>query len=172
MSARLFKDGIKVRDGKYPDLEMRAIDLPDGYEWKLFLESDKPTITDIEKLERSEVDNDNSHPDYPHLKVIDIVYTKVKRSDDDIISMINSYENNANEQLIGHTDRLKSMYLYMSIVNRKLDGLTISTKMQKVLDKGDEKAIKIWKNDTKLKSKLKDLSDGKNPNVKTGWTNE
>lgn len=172
MKAILYKDGIEQRRAEYPDLEIKAIDLPSGYEWKLLIEGVKPNFTELERLERTEVDNNISNSDYPHLKQIDIVYTKVRKSDDVIIGMIENAENNANEQLINHIDRLKVMVLYMALVHRKLNGDTITPKMQVILDKGDVYATKLWQNDTNLSNKLQELANNQDPNINTGWTNE
>lgn len=176
MRAILYKNGIEERRGNYPDVEMKLINFnikgqpnPDDYEWKLLIKGVKPSITEIERLEYSEVDNDTSNVDYPHLKQIDIVYTKIRKSDAEIISLIENAENNANESLVKYVDRLKVMVLYMAIVHRKLNGDPINVKMQDILDKGDAYAVKLWDNDTNLKSKLTDLSNGLDININDGW---
>ena len=169
MKAILYNNGLEVRRANYPDLEMRLIDLPDGYEWKLLISGVKPSITEIERLVKSEVDNNTNNEDYPHLKQIDIVYTKVRKSDAEIITLLENAENNANESLVKFVDRLKVMVLYMAIVHRKASGLNITAKMQTILDKGDNYALKLWENDTNLQSKLTDLSNGLDININDGW---
>ena len=109
-------------------------DLEEGYEWKLLLEGEKPPYNvSLERLERAEVDNNNTHPIYSHLKVIDIVYSVVRKSNAEITRLIENAENNANELLISHTDRLKFMFLYIAVVHRKLNGDPINAKMQEIL---------------------------------------
>jgi len=169
MRAILYNNGVEVRRGNYPDLEIKLIPLPAGYEWKLIFEQPRPTLTPIQNLVREEQDNDNSHPDYPHLKMIEVVYTVVKKSDAEIIALLEAREDNANQSLMSHTDRLKIMVLYMAIVNRKVNGDPINAKMQAILDKVDARALKLWQNDTNLENKLNELSQGGNPNIDDGW---
>ena len=182
MKAILYKNGIeqrRVKDYQLIDINMGLVDFsikgqpnPDNWEWKLLVEGVKPTITNLERLQRSEVDNDTSNATYPIFKQIDIVYTKERKPDAEITSLIENAESNANEFLISYVDRLKVMVLYMAIVHRKVQGLNISAKMQAILDKGDTYALKLWQNDTNLKNKLQKLADGQDPDINTGWTNE
>lgn len=180
MKANLYKNGIVIRQNvDYPNLDMSLIDFsikgqpnPDNFEWKLLIEGVKPTITVLERLQRSEVDNNTSNATWPHLKQIDIVWTKVRKSDAEITVMIQDAENGANENLIDYIDRLKFMFLYTAIVHRKLEGDTINGKMQTILDRGDAKAVKLWQNDTNLKAKLQELANSQDPDINTGWTNE
>ena len=170
MKAILYKDGIEIRrvnDYAKVDVNMQLNpNLPANFEWKLLYENPKPSILEIERLVRTEEDYNSPHPDYPHLKRVDVIYTKERKSDAEIIEMIENAENNANEQLINNKDRLKVMVLYMAIVHRKLNGDPINAKMQSILDKGDAYAIKLWQNDTNLNNKLADLT---NVEIDTGW---
>lgn len=173
MKAILYKDGVEQRRDNYPDVEMRLIDLPSGYEWKLLIDDVKPNYNQhLERLVRTEVDNDVSNVDYPHLKQIDVVYNIVRKSDEEITKQLIQQEDNANQSLLDYSDRLKTMVLYMAILNRKIDGGNITQKMQNILDKVDAKAIKLWQNDTNLKAKLAELANGQDPDINNGWTNE
>ena len=51
------------------DLEMKVVELPNGYQWKLMLEMDKPSYdVNLERLICSETNTDDPHPDYPDFK--------------------------------------------------------------------------------------------------------
>ena len=173
MKAILFKDGTEVRrvsDYSKIDRRMRKkADLPAGYEWKLLVDGVRPTITSVENLVRAEVDNGTTNVDYPHLKQIDVEYSAVRKNDADIEELIEQAESNANESLIKNVDRLKTMVLYMAIVHRKLNGGNINAKMQIILDKGDDYALKLWRNDGNVESKKQELTNGQDPDIDTGW---
>jgi len=179
MRAILFKNGVEVRRGDYPDGEMKLIDFnikgqpnPDNYEWKLLVEGVRPVISSIQNLIRAEVDNDISNIDHPHLKQIDVVYSAIKKPDVEILSLIENAESEANESLIKNVDRLKTMMLYMALERRDRMGLNITNKMQAILDKGDEYALKLWQNDAELKKKIRQVIDGENVDINSDWANE
>lgn len=174
MKAILFKDGVEIRrvnDYLKVDTGMNLVNMPAGYEWKLLVEGVKPPVSEIENLSHTEVDNNTSNADYPHLKQIDVVYTVERKPDAELNQSIENAENNANEQLINYTDRLKVMMLYMAIVHRKLNGDTITAKMQAILDKGDNYALKLWQNDTELEAKLQQVVNGEDVDINSNWTN-
>ncbi len=175
MKAILYKNGIeerRVSDYLKIDTEMKANTLPIGFEWKLLVEGIKPIFNYLEHLQRSEVDNDTTNADYPNFKQIDVVWTKIRKSDAEITMLIEKAESKANESLVKYVDRLKVMVLYMALERRDRKGLTITAKMQTILDKGDAYAVKLWQNDTNLKTKLQELADGQDLDINTGWTNE
>lgn len=174
MKAIKYRNGIEEDRGEYPRMDMEPVKgLESGLEWKLIVEDTRPLFKiDLEKLERVETDNDNSHDVYTHLKVIDVTWNVVRKSDAEITKMIKDAENMANESLVKYTDRLKFMFLYMGIVNRKVDGDNINSKMQTLLDNLDAKLVKLWQNDTELQAKLQQLSDGQDPDIYNNWTDE
>jgi len=172
----LFKNGIEVKRGKaekiYPVKNMGVCESLDAdLEWKILVEGVKPTITEIERLVKTEEDNDTQHDTYTHLKQIDAIYTVERKDDGELEILIREAEKNANEQLIDTETRLKLTVLYVALERRERQGLNITPKMQEVLDKGDEYATKLWLNDTELKNKLQQVINNENVDINANWTN-
>lgn len=173
MKAILYKDGLEIKRGKYPRMDMDFIEgLEDGLEWKLIIEAEKPPITNLEKLEPIETVTNDPHDIHTHLKVVNVTWNVVRKSDEEIIQLIKQAKTIANSGVFGaeHTEEI--MLLALGALIKLARAETIPGKADVLLDKILNKAVKVWQNDTVIKNKLEQLANSEDVNINTDWTNE
>lgn len=99
-------------------------------------------------------------------------YSSIKRPIEEITSSIENEEQDALESLLPNTRRNKILLLGMTVLFRSIDGLSLNTKEQAIADEIVSLGVKVWKNDSTLRSKIKDLADGNEPDLSSGWEKE
>jgi hypothetical protein len=174
MRAILFKNGKEVRRGTYPRKDMALMpELKQGLEWKIIREGAIPSYDSrTHTILSNEINTNDSHPDYPHLSVFNINYTKKQKINSVIEEAYEKVEKDSNEQILKENKRLKFIVLGLGILIRKSNGITITAKEENILDKILTKATNVWHNDSLLKDKIENLRLGDLPDLDDGWNTD
>ena len=151
--------------GLDPDLEYYAhyypYDIPD-YDPRIF-------ILNITQGPGSGINE--YHPSYLNLKQWRFEYTTIKRTVDEQKIQVSNAEENANNLVFPHTKQLKYLALGIAVLNRKIDGITLTTKEETLLQRIHDKALKIWINDQNTIDKNALIDLDQEPNLDDGWEN-
>lgn len=92
-----------------------------------------------------------------------------KRSDAEIIENIKNAEDLANNNVFPTTKQLKYMALGIAVLNRKIDGATLTSKEENLLQIIHQKAVDIWQNDQNMRDKITQLNNQQEPDLDDGW---
>ncbi len=156
------------------DLEMKPVELPDGYQWKLLVHSVKPPYdSNLESLISSEENTDDPHPDYPDFKKVIQNYVVERKSDNEIIQAIESLKQSANGQLIktqGQVEELQYLTLYALI--RLQMGQSVPPSANAIRLKVEDIAQMIIENGVNAESLITEINNGESPDINTGWIYE
>lgn len=167
-----YRDGIKEVEMQYPRMDMGIIEnLDSGLEFKIIVKAELPIITDLERLERIETETNNAHPTYSHLKVVNITWNVIRKSDEEIQQRLEAAKSEANAGVFSG-DREELLILTLGALIKLSRNESIPQKATTLLDNVLQKAVKVWQNDTVIKSKLQQLANGEDININTDWTNE
>ncbi len=109
------------------------------------------------------------HPDYPNLKQFKRTYQTSKRPDVDIIAAIQNQENAANEEMVSFQTKTKLNTIAINALIKQNLKLVLTTKEQDVLTEISAYAAQMWKNDAEKEAKVKQVTDGLEPNIDEGW---
>lgn len=171
MKAILFRNGIEVRRGDYPRKDMGPVtNLEPGLEWKIIVADPIPSWDNrTHRLKEQELDTDNTHPIYTHLKIYRIQYIIIKRTDAEIKTNIERIERESNELIANQEKFQKFVILALGILIRKSNGISISLKEQNILDKVLAKAVNVWKNDDTVKTKFAAVDNNLDVNMDSNW---
>ena len=97
---------------------------------------------------------------YPTSRQWITTYTLIDRSILDKQISVDEAENDANYQVFPTSKQFKYMVLALAIIDRKASGLTITAAQQRILDKLQAKALKIWNNHITGLAKKAELEAG------------
>jgi hypothetical protein len=167
--------GEIIKHANYPRADMGVIEgLDPDLEWLLKYE---PFIrpeydSRIYILRQVEEVTATPHPQYAHLNQYKITHETEKRPSVDIEKEIQNAEQDANLTIIPHTKQLKLLALGVGVLFRALDGLTLTPKETAIKAAIIDKAVKLWKNDSNLRLKITQLTQGLEPNIDAGWEKE
>lgn len=174
--AILFFNGLEIRrvnDYSLIDTEMRKKDMPNGYEWKFIVETEKPIIVPtLEKIVKEEVPTETPHPEHPDFKEVLINYTAQRKSDNEIIQAIENLKQVANQSLInsgGQTEELQ--YLTMYALIRLAKGKSVPPQANILVLAVEDIAQGILANGLNAENLINQINLGGDPDINTGWTN-
>jgi hypothetical protein len=149
--------------GMDEDLELLAkytpYNIPD-YDSRLYL---------LEILEGPGSGSTEYHPIYTLLKQWRIEYGTVKRSVDEQKTSVSNAEELANSKVFPITKQLKYLTLGVSILNRKIDGITLTPTEEVILSRIHDKALCIWRNNSNASSMYTQIDENQEPNIDDGW---
>ena len=175
--AILFSNSSEIRRVKnytLIDLEMKVVDLPTGYQWKLMVEGVKPSYdANLERLICTETNTDDPHPDYPDFKAVVCNYVSERKSDNEIIQSIEALKQSANQILIevnGQSEELQYLTLYALI--RLQMGQSVPPAANAIRLKVEDIAQKIIANGVHAENLITQINNGQSPDINTGWIYE
>lgn len=167
--------GEVIKHDNYPNAEVTPVQgLDPDLKWLVkYIPYDKPSYDSrIFKLITTEEITTIAHPDYPDLDQYLITYNTQKRSNTEIQEYIENAENFANETLLPYDRRVKLLTLAVGLLIRKTNGITLTANEEVIQQKMLNIAVKVWKNDTELQSKIAQLLNGEEPEIDAGWESE
>lgn len=174
MKAILYDNtGTEVRRGNYPKADMSLVeDLPVGYEWKLIIEDERPIFNIKKNVERVETNTNIANATYPHLKEFRISYVETNKTVGELEAIIDSYETQSNQALFPQDVFQKNMILVAAILDRKANGLNITAKMQTILDRLGNIALKVWENESVVATKKQEVANTGDTDLETNWVKQ
>ena len=170
--AILFKDGIEEKRNHYPRMDMGVVQgLDSDLEWKLLVDSEKPVYdANLERLEMTEDNTDDPHPDYPHLKCVIANYVAERKTDNEIIQSIENLKQSANQTIIyaqGQSEELQYLTLYALI--RLAKGQSVPPAANVIALTVEDIAQKIIANGVNAENLITQINNGESPDINTGW---
>jgi len=111
------------------------------------------------------------HPTYPNLKQWRIEYQTIKRLVIEQIIAIRNAEELSNTNVFPKTKQLKYLTLGIGILNRKIDGASLTPKEITLLELIHDKALSIWQNDQNGKDMIELVDISEEPDIDSGWIN-
>jgi hypothetical protein len=154
------REDMQPISGLDPDLEWLIKTQPcaePDYDSRIFILNRVEAITSI------------PHPEYNWLNQYQITFNTPKRPAADIQTSVINAENDANNQVFPFTEQLKLITLGIATIFREVSGMKLTTSEQEIKNKILALAVKIWKNDVALKTKVAEITSGLEPNIDEGW---
>ncbi len=164
--------GFIIKHAPYPREDMQPVPgLDPNYEWLIkYTPYESPQYdARVFLLNTKEEVTVEPHPIYSHLNQYKTTYSLQKKTDVEIIDAIQSLENKANEDLIDFQTTTKMNTVAINALIRLNNKLILTAKEKAVLTEINTYAVAMWKNDAEKEIKVKQVTDGLEPNIDEGW---
>lgn len=96
-------------------------------------------------------------------------FSIVARDSTQLFQSVEQEENLANAGVFPYEKQLKYMAMYLGILDRKIDGLSIPVKLQLLKPKMDAKIELIYQNYINALNKIQAIKDEENMDIDLGW---
>lgn len=128
-----------------------------GFDFRIYIEDEYSSPTNL------------PHPDFSNYRQFKAVYSLVRRTNEDILNVIEQIENEANLSIQNESEKAKMQLLFPTVQSKKIAGLALEPFEQEVWDRQNIVSQKAWQNAANAKNLKDAIIAGLTPDISKGW---
>ncbi|MBC7845551.1 MAG: hypothetical protein H7Y10_03565 [Flavobacterium sp.] len=168
-----------IKQGNYPREDMAPFlvgEIDPDYEWLIkhtpYAEppyDSRIYIMDENTPEGQELLECPEHPSYPGIKAYTLIFTPIRRTNEDIIRSIENAEKEANNLVFSEAVHKDEFAFMLNSVHKDAKSLELTASEQDQIDKLAIVTVALAKNKDTKENKIAQVLAGQVPNIDEGW---